>query len=66
LTNYNYTKYIFLTISQLLISIFTLINKDFLSKNKIISKAFREGKERIKKNDINGISDGDDFWNLKT
>jgi len=43
-------KYTSLTISQLLISIFALISKDFLSKNKTISKAGGEGGERIKKN----------------
>jgi len=49
-----------------LISIFALISKDFLFKNKIISKAGGEGGERIKKNEIVIIRGDDDFWNLVT
>ena len=49
-----------------MISIFALISKDFLFKNKIISKAGGEGGERIKKNEIVIIRGDDDFWNLVT
>ena len=64
--NYNYTKYVFLSTSRLLISIFALIIKDFLSKNKIVSKAGGKVGERIKKNSFAGVRDDDDFWNLET
>jgi len=49
-----------------LISIFALISKDFLFKNKIISKAGGEGGEKIKKNGLVEMRNNVDFWNLET
>jgi hypothetical protein len=61
----NNAKYAFLTTSRLLISIFALISKDILFKNKTISNDGGEIRKRIKINCIAEMRGNADFWSLE-